>query len=124
MRHDMNELFHIVGNPKIYSAKAVEFVNQSIRASKAQKGDAVRIHSKTNSGKPFRIYDEINSKEYRLGYQFGEKTWFDTEEELKTAREEYQRERKEIHERNALLKELANLSTEELRKLVNKAERA
>lgn len=124
MRHDMNELFHIVGNPKIYSAKAVEFVNQPIRASKAQKGDAVRINRKGNSGKAFRIYDEIGSKEYRLGYQFGEKTWFDTEEELKTAREEYQRERKKIHERNALLKELANLSTEELRKLVNKAERA
>lgn len=124
MRHDMNELFHIVGNPKIYSKKAVEFVNQPIRRDEARKGDAVRIHSKINSGKAFRIYDEIDSKEYRLGYQFGEKTWFDTEEELKTAREEYQRERKEIHERNALLKELANLSTEELRKLVNKAERA
>lgn len=124
MRHDMNELFHIIGKSKIYSAKAVEFVNQPIRSRDVHKGDAVRISSKVNRGKAFRIYDEIDSKEYRLGYQFGEKTWFDTEEELKTAREEYQRERKEIHERNILLKELATLSTEELRKLVNKTERA
>ena len=40
------------------------------------------------TNKPFRIYDEIGNKEYRLGYQYGEKIWFDTKEELDKYREE------------------------------------
>lgn len=120
MKHNMNELFHIKGDPKIYSAKAVEFVNQPKLASKAQKGDAVRINSKTNNGKPFRIFDEIGSKEYRLGYLYGEKTWFDTQKELDDHRKKSQEERIKTSKKNELLKKLEKLSISELEKLVNK----
>lgn len=119
MKHNIDELFHIVGDPKIYSATAVKFVNQPI-PSKAQKGDAIKIHSRINTGKPFRIFDEIGSKKHRLGYLFGEKIWFDTQEELNNYREKYWEERAIIAKKNNLLKKLEKLSIEELENLVNK----
>ena len=83
MMHEFTELYKIEGDVShIYSAEAVEFINHT-KCHKAKKGDCYPIIYRTPNGKPFRIYDKINSKEYRLGYQYGQYCWFDTEEELK-----------------------------------------
>lgn len=87
MKHEFTELYKIKGDTRhIYSEKAVQFVNHE-KCHKAKDGDAVQMLYRVATNKPFRIYDEIGSKEYRLGYQYGEKTWFDTKEELEEWRE-------------------------------------
>lgn len=87
MKHEFTELYKIKGDTRhIYSEKAVQFVNHE-RRYKAKDGDAMQMLYRVATDKPFRIYDEIGSKEYRLGYQYGEKTWFDTKEELEEYRD-------------------------------------
>ena len=90
MKHDITELYKIKGDTMhTYSAEAVKFVNHA-KGHKAQKGDCCSIIYKVSRGKPFRIYDKINSKEYRLGYLYGQYTWFDSAEELEQYRIEMQ----------------------------------
>jgi len=88
MMHDFTELYKIKGDTNhIYSEKAVQFVNH-VKRHRAKNGDAFEINRRVATNKPFRIYDEVDSKEYRLGYQYGERLWFDTKEELDEYREE------------------------------------
>jgi hypothetical protein len=78
MKHNINELYRIVGDDKhIYTAKAVEFVNHS---TKQEIGNCYPLHHRLKSD-TFRIYDEIGSKAFRVVYQYGERAWFDTAEE-------------------------------------------
>jgi len=87
MKHDFTELYKIKGDDRhIYTAKAVQFVNHEMR-HKAKEGDAYQLRTRVATYKPFRIYNEIDSKEYTLGYQYGEKIWFDSKEELEDYRE-------------------------------------
>ena len=95
MMHSIEELYKIKGDvTHIYSAKAVQFINHA-KGHKAQIGDCYPMSWKTNSGKPFRIYHAVGSKEYTLGYLYGEKTWFDTLEELNAHRENQKIENRE-----------------------------
>lgn len=113
MKHEFTELYKIKGDTRhIYSEKAVQFVNHE-KCHKAKDGDAVQMLYRVATNKPFRIYDEIGSKEYRLGYQYGEKTWFDTEEELKRYREEI--EENELIKKIRKMRQLEN-ETKKLKK--------
>lgn len=89
MMHSFRELYKVKGDVNhIYSEKAVQFVNHVKYRSRAKDGEATQMLYRVGTNKPFRIYDKIGSKEYRLGYQYGEKIWFDTKEELDKYREE------------------------------------
>ena len=73
MKHNINELYKVKGDVMhIYSKEAIKHLDAS---------EVKPIRSKVSQPKPFRIYDEIGSKNYRLGYTCGEFAWFDTEEE-------------------------------------------
>lgn len=93
MLHDFTELYKIEGETKnrIYSAQAVQFINHASR-NKAKDGDCYKMRTRTATNKPFRIYDSLDSNSYRLGYQYGEKIWFDAPEEV----EEYRQQQKEL----------------------------
>ena len=114
MMHLIEELYKIKGDvTHIYSAKAVQFINHA-KGHKAQEGDCYPMFSKVNSGKPFRIYHEVGAKEYTLGYLYGEKTWFDTLEELNAHRENQKIENREkkLQKIQELKAEIAKLEQE------------
>jgi len=94
MKHSINELYKVVGSNRIYSAQAVEFANRAKRLQTAKAGECYAIRYRICDNKPFRIYDEIGSKKYRLGWQYGEKTWFDSELERDAYREQMAAEAK------------------------------
>lgn len=63
-------------------------------------------NSHMNNNKPVKILDVNGIKEI---YLFGEKTWFDTAEELAAHREEYQRECAEQKAKNKVKKEIISI---------------
>ena len=71
---------------------------------------------RVNQGKPFRVYHRDGSSS--LAYQFGEKHFTYSQEELVEVKAAYQAERAAIHEHNELVKRLAAMDTETLRRLV------
>ena len=86
MKHELNELYRIKGETgKLYTAEAVKNLVHAPRY-KAQKGECFAEHAMNNGGAPIKIYDKLNTKEYRLGYLYGEKTWYDTAEEVEARR--------------------------------------
>lgn len=90
MMHDFTELFHIKGNDtRIFSAAAVQFVNH-VPQHRAKIGDCYSLNRKVATAKPFRIFNNIDSKDFHYGYQYGERLWFDTAEELAQFRAEEQ----------------------------------
>jgi hypothetical protein len=130
MKHAINELFVIHnGNNKITLATFDYVKNASIsilkRAREEREFDndgliyATEERYHTNSGKPVKVLD-VNG--IKLIYLFGEKTWFDTEEELNTYKENFWKEENAKRERNKTLKaineRLAQLTDEELKKLL------
>lgn len=84
MKHSIKELYKIKGDvDHIYSAEAVTFVNHARNRNVANDGDCYPMICRVNQGRPFRIYHSIgNPRDFTLGWQYGEKTWFDTQEEL------------------------------------------
>lgn len=82
---------------------------------------AHRVHSHQNNNKPLGILD-VNG--IKLIYLFGEKTWFDTQEELDEYRKEYHKENNILIERNkikkAIISKLDEMEKEELEKLLAK----
>lgn len=83
MKHSINELYKVKGDVMhIYSEKAIKNLDPAL---------VTPIRSKVSQPKPFRIYDEVGSKEYRYGYTCGEFAWFDTSEE----REAYRKAREQ-----------------------------
>ena len=87
--HDFTELFKIVGDKShIYSEKAVQFVNRPKKMRDRKNGNCYNLDFRVATNKPFRIYDEIGSDKFRYGYQYGERLWFDSLEELEQFRVE------------------------------------
>lgn len=91
MKHSINELYKIKGKNGLFTAEAVKFINHA-PLHKAKLGDASQAIYKVAQAKPFRIYKDIDRKEFQLGYLYGEKIWFDTKEELENYREELRRQ--------------------------------
>ena len=75
--------------------------------------------SHINTGKPVNVLD-VNG--VKVIYLFGEKTWFDTEEELIAYRTAYNEQRTRTKERNdlkrALLSKVEMMPTDKLKALV------
>jgi hypothetical protein len=82
---------------------------------------AMHAHSHQNNNKPVKVLD-VNG--IKLIYMFGEKTYFDTQEELDSYREVFHAEQAKEREINKLKKELLakveGMSAEELKKIIEK----
>lgn len=82
---------------------------------------AMHAHSHHNNNKPVKVLD-VNG--IKLIYLFGEKTYFDTQEELDSYREVFHKEQAKEREINKLKKELLakmkGMSAEELKKIIEK----
>ena len=123
MRHNMNELYDIYfpnGSRKIATydyviANNIEIAKTSLRRYEDNPTFAVRCRSKVGTSKPKKALD-VNG--IKLIYMFGEKTWFDTEEELNECKEEYNKERNEIKAkkivRDKIIALLDDMSVEEV----------
>ena len=109
--HTFKELYKIQNEGKnhIYTFEAVKdlVINNSFRTRKA--GQAYTMRRRTATPKPFRIYNSINSKDYKLGYQYGESIWFDTEEELENYRAGQKILQTEKRKENAKMRLLENI---------------
>ena len=70
---------------------------------------------KINSPKPFRVYHRDGS--FSLAYSFGEYQYTFSINEREEVRKAFYAETKEKHERMEMLKQLANLDLETLKKL-------
>ena len=64
---------------------------------------AIHCNSYVNANKPVKVLDANGIK---LIYLFGEKTWFDTQEELDEYRKDYWAEMSIINQKNKLKKEI------------------
>lgn len=82
---------------------------------------AMSAISHNNNNKPVKVLD-VNG--IKLIYLFGEKTYFDTQEELDSYRETFHAEQAKEREKGQLKKELltkiAGKSAEELKKIIEK----
>ena len=105
MKHTLTEVYQVIGiHNKLFSEEAVKNLKHVTRYSDAEMGDAIALKTRVATAKPFRIYDAIDTKVFRYGYQYGEKIWFDTVEEL----EEYRTEEKT----KAMFKKIASAKIE------------
>ena len=117
MKHSVRELYRVEGSNKVITKEAAELI-----ANIKKVHSVISIMHKTDEVK---IIDINGTKSI---YMFGEKTWFDTQEELNEHREEYHRQQNALKERrrilNAIIGELDTLSTEELQTILDKIKRA
>ena len=117
MMHSISEiytLYNCENKIRYATAEYVEankiFVPDDFRVRQRMIAAGIRCARTTNShmnnNKPVKILDANGIKEI---YLFGEKTWFDTAEELAAHREEYQRECAEQKAKNKVKKEIASI---------------
>lgn len=95
MRHDINELWKVDGDiTHIYAEEAVKNLEVANRSNRHKENLRRPMLSKVNNGKPFRIWLDREHTEYKLGWLYGEKTWFDSEQEVKDYRDYVAREKR------------------------------
>lgn len=127
MKHNINELYRVyntVNNKsRLVTLEYVQANNIAIPSHRDRDNHLVYATTEsyhTNNNKPLRVLD-VNDT-IKLVYLFGEKTYFDSQEELDAYREEYKREQTLSIERNKVKKEilakLDNMSTSELIKIL------
>ena len=121
MKHNINELMSLFNAKTMNTYATVEYCKaMGIPMSRANRETYCRPASyHTNTGKPVNVLD-VNG--VKVIYLFGEKTWFDTEEELIAYRTAYNEQRAKAKERNDLKRQLLAkvemMTTEEMRALV------
>lgn len=93
MLHNISELYRAQGSNKLLTKEASEIVQKHRPIYKAH----YYIHHKDE----VTVYDVDGIKTI---YMFGEKTWFDTQEELNAHRTTYQKEQEILMERNRIKK--------------------
>ena len=117
MMHTYEELYKIDGQ-KFYTRAYIE-VNNIPKAKRYDREGWSKCYSLGSNKDTINIYTALGVIK---GYVYGEKTWFDTEEERDTYRAERNAERAEETKRNKMLKVIMEhyktLSTEELEKMV------
>ena len=127
MKHSINELYYIhneLDNQKKLATLAFIQENEIVIATPRNRGShlvyARPCHSHLNNNKPVKVLDAHHKT--KLVYLFGEKTWFDSQEELDQHRAKYQAQRAAETARNKLKKEIAavldTMSTEEIAALL------
>lgn len=78
-----------------------------------------RLHYTTDYNTPHRAsFEYITIEGTKRGWQFGERVFFDTEEERDAKREEYRIQREESKYRTELLNKIKELRTEDLEAIV------
>ena len=132
MKHEIKELFkvHNIGGGQINIATKDFLEKNTIIIAEGRYSQmyerqsetyATSLISRTNNGKPFKVQSANGIK---LVYPFGEKTWFDTQEELNEYRESFQKEQALLHEHNKLKKaineKLNKMTIEELKQMLEK----
>ena len=109
MIHDIDELYRIQGSNKLLTKEAAELLHLH----------RYRATHKTHPTDEVKVYDVDSIK---IIYMFGEKTWFDTQEELNAYRIAYHKEQEIKRERSkvkqAIIAELDNMSTEQLKAIL------
>lgn len=95
MKHNITELYRAQGSTKLLTKEASEIVRKQRCVYKA-------LHYQHNKD-AVEVYDVDSIK---IIYMFGEKTWFDTQEELNEYKAAYYKEQELIKERNRIKKEI------------------
>ena len=107
MIHSIKELYRVEGSTKLLTPEAADILRPKYKIYKAL--------SKQHNGDAVTVYDVDGTKTI---YMFGEKTWFDTQEELNEYRAQYRAEMDMLKKRrqvlNAIIAELDKMSTDEL----------
>ena len=127
MKHSIHELYYIyleLDNQKKLATLAFIKENEIAIATPRNRGShlvyACPCRSHFNNNKPVKVLDACGKT--KLIYLFGEKTWFDTQEELDQHRAEYQVQRAQEITRNkvkkALNEKLDQMTIEELQALL------
>ena len=131
MKHSIEELYRLPNSDnrslmtKEYcKANGIVIVTDRAVWKACQKNGAIyamHAHSHQNNNKPVKVLD-VNG--IKLIYLFGEKTYFDTQEELDSHRKAFQEQQAKEREINRLKKELLakveGMSAEELKKIIEK----
>lgn len=106
MIHSITELYKVQGTSALITKEASEII----------KRPTYKAQYKTHPKDAVTVYDVDGTKTI---YMFGEKTWFDTQEELNEYRAAYQKEQEAKRERNkvknAIIAELDKMSIEQLK---------
>ena len=124
MKHEMKDLFKY--NGKIYTSKALAAIlkinpTEVKYFERKEKNIDIfrRICNYNTSTKASFIYYDLAGE--KVAWQFGEKVFFDTEEERDKAREENKILREKNKERqiclNKIMEYYSNMTTEELKKI-------
>ena len=121
MMHEMREIYTYKG--KRYDEKALSkelhFDVSNARFDFLNRVGICRFHRMCDYKKSNRAsFDYITPEGIKTGWQFGEKVFFDTEEERDAERAKFQKSREENKHRVELLNRLQELSTEELERIV------
>lgn len=122
MKYELHKLFTF--EKGIYTAEALsQKLGKNIlemKHTERVKMGCHRFHRICNYNSPLKAsfkYHTISGE--KIGWQFGEKTYFDTEEERDAERARCQKIREESKHRTELLNKLAELDTDTLEKIVN-----
>lgn len=120
MMHNVNELYHINGQ-KLYTKDYIEAHNipkRNIYDIHNEGGWSEVMYINNNKG----IINIYTAQGKKVGYLYGQYTWFDTEAERDEYRAQRNAEREEETKRNKMLKAIMehykNMSTEELAKVM------
>lgn len=120
MMHNVNELYHINGQ-KLYTKDYIEAHNipkRNIYDIHSEGGWSEVMYINNNKG----IINIYTAQGKKVGYLYGQYTWFDTEAERDEYRAQRNIEREEETKRNKMLKAIMehykNMSTEELTKVM------
>ena len=120
MMHNVNELYHINGQ-KLYTKDYIEAHNipkRNIYDIHSEGGWSEVMYINNNKG----IINIYTTQGKKVGYLYGQYTWFDTEAERDEYRAQRNVEREEETKRNKMLKAIMehykNMSTEELAKVM------
>ena len=122
MKHELHELYRY--DNEIYTLEALsKVIGQDLTQMKPIQRHRLglnKFHRVCNYNTPSKAsFEYITIEGVKIGWQFGEQTFFDTEEERDAMRAEYQKIREESKRRTQLLNRLAELDTDTLEKLIN-----
>lgn len=125
MKHNVNELFKIynVSRPFIATEEYIKKYNIPISSRGGSAPYAIRMSYRVNNGRPVALYTKDSVVQI---YFFGEKTWFDTEEELKAHRAQRQKDKEKASRYNKAIGRiqytLDRMTIEELEELADELE--
>lgn len=129
MKHSINEIFSIhnaKNNKKVLATRRYIETNSIFVITRSHESEghlvwARPLSSHMNYGKPLKVLD---LEDIKLVWLYGEKTWFDTEEELSAHRIIVAAEMAENHIRNLAKRGLAEMidgmSVEEVKAFMEK----